>query len=560
MVLTGPQVIAFFTGPTQMAIPAATIPALNNEGIDGPGDLAEFDEKGITQVVESLRKPGDRIPHPDHEAADGVTIPRPPYVLGAKSQKRLTAASDLIRYYETTGRTLTPGNIQWDPIIKDFVQQYKALTARKDEEITVPKLSRGLPMLKWVEAFNDFLARKVGARHIPLSYVVRETVEVPAQAPPLANNKPHSTEHGSIEMELVARASHDHPLFREDNSKVYFFLEESLRGTNYAPSLKPYQREKDGRGAMLGVTGQYAGIDKWEAELHRQDEFVHNRVWKGQSNFPLEKFIAQHRNAFVSMTQCATHVQFQLPNEYTRVGYLINNIHTSDPKLQAAIAVVESDTNDGGKRNDFESAASYILPKDPVAARLLSRKQKGGGADVAAADANADAAAISAINAASDYGAKIGRTQNAVRATQKEISAFGTKVGRGQTGVHLRYYKKAEYNKLSSEQKDELREWRKQEVAKQEQKGSHNKGSVGATIAKEISKQLNAMKSEAVGAEKDKKEMESFILSVVDKRQLSDPSYANSRKKVRISEVNADETPTPPSSTLQSILRRVKNG
>ena len=68
------------------------------------------------------------------------------------------------------------------------------------------------------------------------------------------------------------------------------------------------------------------------------------------------------------------------------------------------------------------------------------------------------------------------------------------------------------------------------------------------------------MKSEAVGAEKDKKEMESFILSVVDKRQLSDPSYANSRKKVRISEVNADDTPTPPSSTLQSILRRVKNG
>lgn len=67
---------------------------------------------------------------------------------------------------------------------------------------------------------------------------------------------------------------------------------------------------KDGRAAMLGVTGQHAGIDKWEGELHRQDDFIHNRVWKGQNSFPLEKFIAQHRNAFVSMTQCAMHVQF----------------------------------------------------------------------------------------------------------------------------------------------------------------------------------------------------------------------------------------------------------
>mmetsp|Transcript_2675 Transcript_2675/g.3995 ORF Transcript_2675/g.3995 Transcript_2675/m.3995 type:complete len:95 (-) Transcript_2675:1964-2248(-) len=32
-------------------------------------------------------------------------------------------------------------------------------------------------------------------------------------------NKPHSSEHGSVEMDLVMRASHDHALFREDSSK-----------------------------------------------------------------------------------------------------------------------------------------------------------------------------------------------------------------------------------------------------------------------------------------------------------------------------------------------------
>ena len=58
-------------------------------------------------------------------------------------------------------------------------------------------------------------------------------------------------------------------------------------------------------------------------------------MWKGQSNFSLEKFIAQHRNAFISMEQCAEHVAFQLPNERTRVAYLLDGIQCNDAPLQA---------------------------------------------------------------------------------------------------------------------------------------------------------------------------------------------------------------------------------
>ena len=65
---------------------------------------------------------------------------------------------------------------------------------------------------------------------------------------PLAVNQPHSTEHGSVEGELVARAAHTHPLYRDDNSVVYYQLEEATRGTSYAASNKPFQRGKDGWG------------------------------------------------------------------------------------------------------------------------------------------------------------------------------------------------------------------------------------------------------------------------------------------------------------------------
>ena len=497
------------------------------------------------QVAESLRKPGDCIPNPDPNAAPGSTIPRPPYTFGAKSHKRLLAACDIVRYYETVGRTTTAGNMQWSPIIRNFSEQWKALKERKDDDIDVPKITRSLPMLKWIEAFTDFLHRKVGSRTIPLAYVIHEQVEVPVVAPALANGRPYSTEHGSVEGELIARANHDHPLYHEDNAQVYYLLEEAIRGTSYAPSIKPFQRKKDGRGAVLSVTSQYAGIDKWEAELKRQDDFLHNRKWKGNNSFTLERFIAQHRNAFVSMTQCAQYVEFQLPNEYTRVGFLLTSIQCSDPKLQASMANVDGDTGVGGKRSDFEAAASFLLPKDPVAARLREG-QKHPNATVS--DTTADDA---------------------------QVSAFGSKPGKGpKTGVHLRFYTRSEYNKLKDDEKQELMEWREAQRAKgvtfssRESRKQSSGGkstskneskTVSTTVAKEVQKQLKALKADAESARDDEEKVESYILSVVSKLAKAETSPAAPPKK-RVRLASTESVPASDgTAALKSILRRVQS-
>ena len=70
----------------------------------------------------------------------------------------------------------------------------------------------------------------------------------------------------------------------------------------------------------------------WEAEIKRQEQHLHTRIWKGQSNFTLENLISQHRNAYVSMQACAE-VQYQLPNEHSRDGFLLEAIQCSDPRL-----------------------------------------------------------------------------------------------------------------------------------------------------------------------------------------------------------------------------------
>ena len=169
-------------------------------------------------------------------------------------------------------------NMHWNQVGKNFEIQSKALKDRKDEDpLAVPKITKTLPIMKWTEAFQDYLHRVIGVRVIPLAHIICADSGVPMPAPPLAPNQPHYEAHGSIENELVERASHEHPLFRDDNSKVYFKLEEATHGTMYAASIKPFQRAKNGRGAYAALTSQYAGRDKWESEIRRQDDLLHNQ-------------------------------------------------------------------------------------------------------------------------------------------------------------------------------------------------------------------------------------------------------------------------------------------
>ena len=282
-----------------MGIPHDTVIQLIQEGIDAVSDLADFDD--MKQVADNLRRPPGRVPDPGNP---GSTIPTPSFQFGARSQLRLEAAAKLIRFYNEIGRDLTAQNIKWDPIIKDFIQQWKALEKRgKEETKEVPKISKALPILKWTESMTDHFNRVVGVRNIPLAYVIRESVNVPAVCPSLATNKPHSSEHGSVEQDLIMRASHDHPLYPEDNSRVYYEIEEATRGTKYVSTIKPHQRRKDGRGAWNAIVNQHAGIDKWEKLLKENDEFLHNRRWRSSGSYALEHFVAQHRNAYTVLSQ-----------------------------------------------------------------------------------------------------------------------------------------------------------------------------------------------------------------------------------------------------------------
>jgi hypothetical protein len=326
---------------------------------------------------------------------------------------------------------------------------------------------------------------------------------------------------------------------------VYYKLEEATRGTSYAASIKPFQRTKNGRQAWLALSNQFAGNDKWEAEIKKHEQLLHTRTWKGQTNFTLERFIAQHRNAFVSMQAAAEHVTYQLPNERSRVGFLLDAILSSDAGLQAAMASIKTDQTPTGLRNDFEAAATHLLPYDPV---LKKRSDQAGGKRNSA-----------------DISETTGEAVN--------ISSFGSKKGTGSSGVPLRYHTFAEYKELSTEQKKELTEWRESSgYTPTKDKGSKG-GKGGKKNGESDRRSVQAQTTKAIASAVDKKvnermkaldkktkegtETEAYIMSLFEK--------FNGGKKVTISDVKVSEpaNSTAPASsgpTLKTILKRSKNG
>jgi hypothetical protein len=523
MPLTFNETLSFFGSPNQMAMEVRTMFQRPNEGITTVEDLLEFDEESLKQVVANLRRPAHQVPNTAPGAAAGSTMKEQPFVIGAKSQTRLIVATELLKFYDAIGRVPDAGDMMWNNVMRNFREQWKAIKdSKKESHPTVPVISKALPIIRWIEAFQDHCYRCIGVRHIPLAYVIREDAIVPAGCPDRATDQPYSQENGSILGDLIMRGSHTHGLFREDNAKVYFKLEEATRGTPYVDSIKPFQRAKDGRRAFIAMVAQYAGLDKWEAEIKKATNLLMSTKWKGTGTFPLDQFVAKHRNAYVSLEACATHVEYQLPNAHSRVGYILDAIETDDAPLQAAMANILDDTEPGGKRGDFEAAVAYLSRQDPVVKRRTASQQSGK------------------------------RNSGEISDVKAEVSDFGSKPGIGKSGVHLRYYQTGEYNKLNKAQKQELRDWREKNPSAKgggKMNNSPNKKpksdkAMAAAIKKGVDTVLAEREKEAEVHENSKAVLKSLVQEVA-----AEHAAAGLTSKVSASTGN-------PTNLLKSIIKK----
>ena len=446
---------------------------------------------------------------------------------------------NLVRYYELVGRPLSVANMRWDPVGKSFETVWKALTEKaKKDEPEVPKITKQMTVMKWANAFDDHLHSCHGTTKAPLAWIIRAVENVPAITTQ-ATNLPYTAVHGSIEEDMTNRTPHAYPLYRNDNETVYEKLEEATRNTQFAAAIAPFKRRKNGRGAHSALISQFAGDDKWEAEYKSKELVLHTWKWKGQTAYTLEAFISTHRNCFVSMTQCSQKITVQLPNEFSRVGYLLDAIECSDPQLQAAMAQVRQDkTAVTGLRNNFENAVAQLLPSDPVARKRSNTPKQN----------------ISSVD-----------TQE----TEVTISAFGDKPGKGTaTGVDLRYHTPEEYKTLSNEEKNELWSWRASEglttpcERRRGRKEGHNKKNNRTRRVRFDKKILASVESaidnkfKAVHENQQQENLtRAYIQGVITEMTGRKPPNASASA----AGVSAQGTLSPQIPSLTQIMERVKN-
>ena len=432
---TNHQTDSFFMNGPQMSLTAIVRERLSNEGLTQISDFSDFKEDQLSAAFKNMRTSIPGVAAVAQQVAADGTIIVPavdavpallPTLVSAKCALRLKVASIAFHYYESIGRDITPSNMNYTNVLRDFYTEYESVIALSTEmKPSVPVLHKNNTPLKWMESFKDCLFRTYGLRKTPLLYVIRDdVVPPPEEDDPLQAGKAYGSS-GTVVDELIARLSHEDPLFKSDNALVYSMLEEATRGTVYSPTVKPHSRRKDGRSAWLSMISSHAGTDKWEQLQKDRSRFLMNTKWNGR-NYSLEKFTGMHRNSFVQLQEAATHVNFQLPTEHTRVGYLLDNIVNSDPDLRAAIASVRIDTN--GMRANFEDAVAFLLPVDP-------------------------------------YSKNRRNNQDNRQANISDTNALKNK-SQSKTGVDLRWHTPEEYKTLNKEQRAELYEWQRTKEGK----------------------------------------------------------------------------------------------
>ena len=143
--------------------------------------------------------------------------------------------------------------------------------------------------------------------------------------------------------------------------------------------------------------------------------------------------------------------------------------------MQAAIARVQDDhvpsllpgVATTVKRDNFEEAASYLLPSDPVARRRSTSTDKRSVAEISTMDAQDKD--------------KIPRK---TFQKFKKVSGKG-KQGIGKSGVHLRYHTPEEYTALTRIQRSELAKWRLKNPRPPANDGNTSRSSsIAAAVAK----------------------------------------------------------------------------
>lgn len=487
---------------------------MQRQGLRNLADLQDLGQDGLESLFKKLARPAPQ--------ANGD--PTPPFVVPALSELKLKVGAKAVDYYESIGVTPDTAAMQWS-VLKLFSREWSVIESEgKQDNSSPPKMGKNMDPSKWAESFKLFLNENRTTRGAAYAHLIRD-LGVPATIPALEAGKPYAPEHGSCSKALEMLISHADPLNKNENQQLYKWIEESLRGTPYHATISSCSKDRDGRTAFRTFMSNHCGKAYWEGQVTTSENLIKERQYTGTGSLTFEIYSNTHRRCHMVQKEAANHVPHSCMEERTRVKKLIEGITSKDPKILAAIATVEKDEQ--GMAIDFERAVAFIKPSCPVAS-TKKRSREAAFGEISGAEAGGHA--------------KLGP----------------------KTGIPLRWYANEEFQKLSKDEKAEVRAHNATKPAPKAQtpgkKGKRQKQMSGKGLRGVIASVLKQQAKKQTEEETQLNEIASVLTQVMSSQPSNSSNGGGENKGNTVGSVDGkvEEAAKVAALKLQTIMKGSK--
>lgn len=418
--------------------PQAAIALVDEQGLDSLDEIKRLDDNGVSELCKTIRCPGGTIANDA-----GAQVANPGIAVSHKSLKNMQLLSFWLKHMERISRPATSADIT--PEAVESLRQLREREKNFVKPTDKPKINHK-DWFKTMEAIKEYLAQCPGLTKIPLAYVVRDDVEVPAHA------SDPQTAYTSHQHEMIRRAPHGTDTFKEDRELVFIMLRDICENDPAYVYMKPAVEPRNGRMAYRLLYDHYLGQSAVDQLITKAETKLNTLAYTGKDTrrWTFETFVSQHKEQHALIDTLKTRGLYLGIDDASKVRYLLAGL--KDPRLEAAKSQILTSSD---LRNNFDSAVR--LCQDTL-------------------------------------------TLQGTQRAQLNVSSTGVQPAEG---VEDRYYGKEEYSTLSAKQKDALKALRKKRKKGDGKKksGSDGKGKGGsAPAAKRLKKSMAKLPKQIISA------------------------------------------------------------
>ena len=173
----------------------------------------------------------------------------------------------------------------------------REVDGEEDTIIELPELKGHSNWTTYRDKFESNLSNMIGSRNIPLSYVIDESER------PRITRATAFLEVAVMDLSddsfFAAHTTHHGPSYTEDNSKVWMLIKKSLLGHQPYHHIDEYERGRDGRGAWLTLKAYYEGEDFVNKTIQENLTKLQTLHYRGETQrFGFEQFIELQKECY----------------------------------------------------------------------------------------------------------------------------------------------------------------------------------------------------------------------------------------------------------------------